>query len=372
MFLENSRYFKVPTVETTGREGHPITAIKLRPLPAPPGEPHIVKESDQLDVLAHQQYADGNRVLAHRRCKLRAAGWGPRGRDGRNDHQAKIVARMHDLSFRVYFGETAATVEDLAHIEEITIEQSEDAAWEARLVMALCLDDHGNWERQGDIALHPRTQVRVELKIGPDEFKPLIEGPIVGVDTAMDSRPGRSTATVTIHDDSAWLNMASRPISTEGRTDEEIARDLFTKLPPGATISPLTPQIEIPAAASPPSLGSQFAQLGTPMQKLRHLAQRNGCRAYVLPGEKRGKSIGCFKADPEGEPSLPALVLLGAGRNLADVRATEDPESSAQTEIHTLRLGDQQVVSYTTQAFRCSLARQRSRRTRASDANCFP
>ena len=59
MFLENSRYFKVPTVETTGREGHPITAIKLRPLPAPPGEPHIVKESDQLDVLAHQQYADG-------------------------------------------------------------------------------------------------------------------------------------------------------------------------------------------------------------------------------------------------------------------------------------------------------------------------
>jgi hypothetical protein len=257
---------------------------------------------------------------------------------------------MLDLRFRVYFDSEAATVEDLAHIEEITVEQGEDAAWEARLVMALCLDAEGHWERQNDIALRPRTQVRIELKIGSDNFKPLIEGPIVGVDTVMDSRPGRSTATVVIHDDSAWFNMASRPITTEGRTDEEIARELFAELPPGATIPPLQPQIEISEPASPPSLGPQFAQLGTPMQKLRHLAQRNGCRAYVLPGETKGQSIGCIKGDPEGEPSLPALVLLGEGRNLADVAATEDPESSAQTELHTLRLGDQQVVSYTTQA----------------------
>ena len=62
--------------------------------------------------------------------------------------------------------------------------------------------------------------MRIELKIGTDDFKPLIEGPIVGVDTAMDSRPGRSTATVVVHDDSAWLNLESAPVSTEGLTDD--------------------------------------------------------------------------------------------------------------------------------------------------------
>jgi phage tail protein X len=61
MFLENSRYYKVPTIETVARDGRAVTALKLRPLAASPGELHIVKDSDQLDVLAHQQYADGTK-----------------------------------------------------------------------------------------------------------------------------------------------------------------------------------------------------------------------------------------------------------------------------------------------------------------------
>ena len=61
MFLENSRYFKVPTVETTAADGRPVTALKLRPLPSPPAVPHVVKDNDQLDVLAHQHYSDGTK-----------------------------------------------------------------------------------------------------------------------------------------------------------------------------------------------------------------------------------------------------------------------------------------------------------------------
>jgi hypothetical protein len=254
---------------------------------------------------------------------------------------------MPELSFRVYFGGEPASVEDLARIEEITVEQTEGAAWEARIVMALCLDEQGNWERQNEISLRPRTQVRVELKIGTADFKPLIDGPIVGLDTAMDARPGRSTATVVVHDDSAWLNLASEPLSTDGRTDEEIARELFLEKSDGHIAST---RIELPSDTTPPSLGESFAQLGTPMQMLRHLAERNGCRAFVLPGDSPGASIGCLKPDSEDPPALPPLVLLGAGRNLADVSASEDPESAERTVAHTLRLADQQLVSYTTQA----------------------
>lgn len=60
MFLENSRYYKVDTVTTTAG-GREVTALKRRPLPAPTGESYTVKDDDQLDVLAYQQYADGTK-----------------------------------------------------------------------------------------------------------------------------------------------------------------------------------------------------------------------------------------------------------------------------------------------------------------------
>lgn len=256
-----------------------------------------------------------------------------------------------DLRFRVYFDNVAATADDLLHIEEIKVEQTEDSAWEAQLVMALCLDADGHWDRQSDIRLQPRTQVRIELQIGTAPFKPLIEGPIVGVNTAMDSRPGRSNATITVHDNTAWLNLESSASVDLTLPHADIVRRLFTTLPPAATISPFQPDIVIPGGgAAPASLGDQFAQLGTPMQKLRELARRNGCHVYALPAAEKGApSTGCFKGDPEGDPTLPALVVLGPSRNLADVTATEDPEASAFTTLHTLRFSDQQISSYTTQ-----------------------
>jgi nucleoid-associated protein YgaU len=61
MFLENSRYFKVPTVESATDDGRAVTALKLRPLPVPSSVTHVVKDNDQLDVLAHQHYSDGTK-----------------------------------------------------------------------------------------------------------------------------------------------------------------------------------------------------------------------------------------------------------------------------------------------------------------------
>ena len=61
MFLENSRYHKLATVETTAADGRTVTALTLRPLSAPAAETHTVKDNDQLDVIAHQTYADGTK-----------------------------------------------------------------------------------------------------------------------------------------------------------------------------------------------------------------------------------------------------------------------------------------------------------------------
>jgi hypothetical protein len=58
MFLPNSRYVKVATVETTGSDGQAITALKLRRLTPATGEPRTVTSGDRLDLIAHERTGD--------------------------------------------------------------------------------------------------------------------------------------------------------------------------------------------------------------------------------------------------------------------------------------------------------------------------
>jgi hypothetical protein len=58
MFLPNSRYFKLATVETTTSTGETVTALKLRRLLQVAGEPVMVQSGDRLDLLAHARSGD--------------------------------------------------------------------------------------------------------------------------------------------------------------------------------------------------------------------------------------------------------------------------------------------------------------------------
>jgi len=61
MFLDSSRYAKVDTVATTTRDGRVVTALKLRPLPAPAGSAYTVHDNDRLDLLAHHYHGDATK-----------------------------------------------------------------------------------------------------------------------------------------------------------------------------------------------------------------------------------------------------------------------------------------------------------------------
>jgi len=52
MFLPNSRYVNVATVETTTSTGEAVVALKLRRLTPVAGTPHIVEGGDRLDLYA--------------------------------------------------------------------------------------------------------------------------------------------------------------------------------------------------------------------------------------------------------------------------------------------------------------------------------
>jgi hypothetical protein len=58
MFLPNSRYYKVATVETVTSTGESVTALKLRRLTPVAGEPQMVQSGDRLDLLAHARTGD--------------------------------------------------------------------------------------------------------------------------------------------------------------------------------------------------------------------------------------------------------------------------------------------------------------------------
>ncbi|MCX7114203.1 MAG: hypothetical protein NTX45_29865 [Proteobacteria bacterium] len=58
MFLANSRYTHVATVETTASTGERVVALKLRRLMPVMGEAYGVMADDRLDLIAQAKYGD--------------------------------------------------------------------------------------------------------------------------------------------------------------------------------------------------------------------------------------------------------------------------------------------------------------------------
>ncbi|MCY1204658.1 hypothetical protein D9M72_161900 [compost metagenome] len=255
---------------------------------------------------------------------------------------------MAEQRFRVWFGESAASEDQLRRIEDIEVTQEMDAIWEARMRMVLCLDANGAWLHWPGDTSEPFSRVRIELDIGDGRFIPLIDGPLVSIDAALDSQPGRSTATLVVRDDSAFLNRDEETEPPfEHRSASDLAEELFGRFS----------QIADTRIDSTDATPETTTRRGTVLQFLRELAAANDRHAYVLPGESRGASVGCFLADPTDAVDLPPLVLIGNGRNLANASVTQDPEGGERTSAQVLRVDDQGVTRFETSAADLGLMR---------------
>jgi hypothetical protein len=243
--------------------------------------------------------------------------------------------------FRMFFGDRPATEDELAHVEEITVEQEMDMAWQATVRLFLCLDERGTWAHAQDDFLQSFHRVRVELQLDERPWEPLIDGPIVARNIDMDSQPGRSNIALTVHDDSALLNREGAVDAREGESDDAVVRQLFQ------LVSAIAEQrIETPPSSTdrvPPTL----VRRGTAIQQLRDLARRHEFHAFVLPGTQPGRSIGCFLPDPRAGESLPELVLLGSDRNLSTLQVTEEAQTPTRFRARSLSVSDKQIVSRT-------------------------
>jgi len=243
-----------------------------------------------------------------------------------------------DQKFRMYFGKRPATQEELSHVEEITVEQAMDMAWQATIKIFLCLDEKGKWSHLEDDFMRSFERVRVELQLGTSSWVPLIDGPIVERHADMDSEPGRSTITLTVNDDSVLLNREEDVHESTSPNDSKIARVLFGKVREIA-------KKDIESTSDRTGTGRpKPMQRGTAMRQLRRLADRHGFHAFVLPGDKPGESIGCFRPDPTRSEGLPELVLLGADRNLSSFQVTDDAQGPTRFRARYLRIKDKHIV----------------------------
>jgi len=246
---------------------------------------------------------------------------------------------MPAIEYTMYFDNNPATREQLDQVEEITVEQEENMIWEAQIKIPVRTDEKGNWKGQDEDFLASWSRVRVEIKVGDNDFAALIDGPIVGFDNQGSSEPGQSYFNFKVQDDSVYLDQTETFEPFEDKLDHEIAADLLDRPEQIKSIEfDITP-------ASGSSLPSINFRRGTEMDLLRQLARRHNMYAAVLPGENPGESIGCFKKFPTEPDGLPPITLLGAERNIESFSATNNTRSPANVKASTLSIGDKVVVT---------------------------
>lgn len=243
--------------------------------------------------------------------------------------------------FRIYFDGDPATKDQLDQVETISVEQQIDMAWEARLEIPIRTKDDGSWTGAEASFANAFGRVRIEIRVGDGSFVPLIDGPVVGADTSMSSQPGASTQTVIVQDDSVYLNRNEDVERFDDQADHEIARALFQRVSQIARVD----MEDTPRA--PTSRPIATVQRGTPMQILRHLAERQGMHAYVLPGEEPGQSVGAFKRLSREVDGLPDLILLGEDRNVDSFHVSANMQRPSQVRTFSLDVTDKTVTNAT-------------------------
>jgi len=242
---------------------------------------------------------------------------------------------MGGAAFRMFYDAEPATVEQLRQVEEITVEQEMEMAWEARIKLSLCMDDQGNWKEPPNTTVRPFSRLRVEMKLGEGEFRPLIDGPVAGMDTALAATPGTSTVNLVVRDDSVLMNREEGTEVFNNKSDAAIAEEVFGRF---TTIA----DTQIGAASTE---HEHTVRRGTPIQFLRKLADTHGFLAYVLPGEEPGTSKGVFDAPRSAPSGYPPLILFGADRNLDSATFRQDSEGPERTVGRNITISDQSLVS---------------------------
>jgi len=249
--------------------------------------------------------------------------------------------------YSIMFGDRSVDLEELDNISDVTIEQTLDMIWEAKVTMSINMDEKGLWNIENKEFAYPQSRFRFEVKRG-NSFVVLIDGPIVNIDADMNSEPGQSSMTLTIYDDSILLDNKQEFLHYHNKKDSEIALEIYKK----AVTDKILDSFEIEDTKSQPQT---INFRGTRMQLLRKLAKRNGMHAYVIPGKISGKSIGLFKPYPKKPSGFTDLVLTGEKRNIEKFKVNIDSLKPSIGQGAYLNPQDNTIEDFSHEDEKCDL-----------------
>ena len=249
---------------------------------------------------------------------------------------------MTCAQYRLYFDGAAATADQLARFENVTIEQEMDKATEGRFQVPLCTLPNGKWDGESEAFLQGMTRIRIEVQLESSPWVPLLDGPIVNTEFEMFNEPGRSMLTVVVTDDSFFLHRKESVSQFKG-SDDRIASQIF-----GQVSQIVSTDIDTAPAPSNPGHDGTIRR-GTQMELLRQLAKRQGMHAYVGPGSSPAKSVGYFKHDPSPKQdfSLAPMVLMGPAMNIFSFRTDMTVGQMASFKTGQVSLQDRSTDSRT-------------------------
>ena len=250
-----------------------------------------------------------------------------------------------DIRYRLFFNDEPASREELDQVEDITVEQEINMAWEARLEVPTCLDNQGRWRNADRHIGNTAQRVRIEISVGDSGFVPLIDGPVIKRMSQMRFQPGQSNVTLVVRDDSDFLDREVRNFYFED-SDQKIIKSLFET----DTISASDVEID-DAVSTEGNEAAPFRYRGTAIDALHCLARRYGLHVNVLPGDNPGESRGCFRDLPNTNeditdgPDLPEMVLFGERANISELNSGRTTMRPARYQASTLRMADKEIVT---------------------------
>ncbi len=251
---------------------------------------------------------------------------------------------MSCAQYRLYLDGAAATADQLARFEDITIEQEMDKATEGRFQVPLCTLPNGKWDGETESFLQGMSRIRIEVQLGSASWVPLLDGPIVNTEFAMFNEPGRSILTVVVSDDSFYLHGSESVKELQG-SDDSIASQIY-----GQVSQIVSTDIDSAPAPSNPGFDSTILR-GTEMELLQQMAKRQGMHAYVGPGSSPAKSVGYFKLDPSPQKDfgLAPMVLMGTGMNIFSFHTDMTVGQMAKFKSGQVSLQDRSTDSRTSE-----------------------
>jgi len=210
-----------------------------------------------------------------------------------------------EQSYRLELDGRPAPPELLDAVQSLDVEDHVDLAGIVRLRIGVAVASSGDAWSFVDEDMFPRLgRVRVQARVGNAQAT-LVDAHVVEVRAALDGEPSRSFLDVVAMDATAVMNLEERVRAWPGRSDADVAREVFGEHGLDADVEDTQPVWD--------EADSTLMQRGTDIRFLRGLARRNGFECYVETDPVTDRPTGHFHPPRlDGPPQGILTVGMGA------------------------------------------------------------